>query len=69
MGVRIRPRHRGYRSCYVHVQNYEDLEALIDVECELSNSGIDNGMTFFGSDRAVSIRAAARTGALRTTPL
>ena len=50
MGFWIRPRHRGFRSCYVHVPNYEDLEALIDVECELSNSGINNGMTFFGSD-------------------
>jgi 4-cresol dehydrogenase (hydroxylating) len=52
MGLWVRPGHRGYRAGRIHVAKYEDLIPLIDVECELSNAGINNGMTAFGSDLA-----------------
>ena len=49
MGVHLRPEHEAYRSGMIYVPKFDDLQALIDVECEVTHSGIANGMTHFGS--------------------
>lgn len=49
MGFQLRPEHEAYRAGLVQVPRFEDLEALIDVECHVTHSGIANGMTHFGS--------------------
>ncbi|MEL7536569.1 MAG: FAD-binding oxidoreductase [Pseudomonadota bacterium] len=49
MGFQLRPEHEAYRSGLIQVPKFDDLEALIDVECHVTHSGIANGMTHFGS--------------------
>lgn len=49
MGFHLRPEYEAYRSGLIQVPRFEDLEALIDVECHVTHSGIANGMTQFGS--------------------
>ena len=49
MGFHLRPEHEAYRAGLIQVPGFEDLEALIDVECHVTHSGIANGMTHFGS--------------------
>ena len=49
MGVHLRPEHEAYRSGMIYVPKFDDLRALIEVECEVAHSGIANGMTHFGS--------------------
>ena len=49
MGFHLRPEHEAYRSGMIQVPRFEDLQALIDVECHVTHSGIANGMTHLSS--------------------
>ncbi|MEM8936559.1 MAG: FAD-binding oxidoreductase [Pseudomonadota bacterium] len=49
MGFHLRPEHEAYRSGFIQVPKFADLERLIEVECLVTHSGIANGMTHLGS--------------------
>jgi len=49
MGFHLRPEHEAYRSGMIYVPKFEDLHKLIEVEHNVTVSGIANGMTHFGS--------------------
>ncbi|MGH8315869.1 MAG: FAD-binding oxidoreductase, partial [Steroidobacterales bacterium] len=57
MGFWLMPEPEAYRNGFVHVYKHEDLIALVDIVTHLENSGITNGMPYFGSPIWSGLRA------------
>lgn len=50
MGFWARPAQTGYRAARIRLPRRDDLHAMIDADCYLSNAGIINGMWDYASD-------------------
>jgi 4-cresol dehydrogenase (hydroxylating) len=63
MGFWLMPEPEGYMNGFVHVYKHEDLIALVDIVTHLENSGITNGMPYFGSPIWSGLRAPDQVAA------
>lgn len=63
MGFWLMPEPEAYMNGFVHVYKHEDLIALVDIVTHLENSGITNGMPYFGSPIWSGLRAPDQVAA------
>jgi 4-cresol dehydrogenase (hydroxylating) len=63
MGFWLMPEPEAYMNGFVHVYKQEDLIALVDIVTHLENSGITNGMPYFGSPIWSGLRAPDQVAA------
>jgi FAD/FMN-containing dehydrogenase len=63
MGFWLMPEPEAYMNGFVHVYRHEDLIALVDIVTHLENSGITNGMPYFGSPIWSGLRAPDQVAA------